>query len=62
MLEEFSKIDLPLSSALATNLAEILGKEEIDGNIYRIIRFIGTQNRRPPFLNEITKLTIRPTV
>lgn len=40
ILGEFSNIGISLGGTLGLRLAEVLGQEEIDGNIYRITRAI----------------------
>jgi hypothetical protein len=52
----------PLTLPLATELAVVLGREEIEVNIFSISSRIGTETRRPAILSEIAKLPIRPDI
>jgi hypothetical protein len=40
----------------------VLGREEIEVNIFSISSRIGTETRRPAILSEIAKLPIRPDI
>ena len=62
VLGRFTGSTSPLALPLATSLAESVGGEEINTNIYRICRYIWLANRRPTILAEIARLRIRPDV